>query len=392
MEAKSRPPRIAIVAGEASGDLLGSHLIRAIKARCPNAEFFGIAGPKMVFAGARSLFSMEKLSVNGYVEVLRHLPEILGIRRQLKRAILADPPDLFIGIDAPDFNLGLEIALKARGIPTVHYVSPSIWAWRGGRIKKIARAVSHMLVVFPFEEAIYRNAGIPVTYVGHPLADMLPEHPDRQAVRERLNLSLTAPIIALLPGSRVGELKQHAQLFVETAQLVQARHPEVRFVAPLISRATREMFTAALHACDHPPHIQIMIGHADYAMTAADLVLVASGTATLEAALLKRPMVITYRVPKLTAYLMRKRAYLPWVGLPNILANRDVVPELVQEQATAPQLADALVAMLDDKTRCEEIEAEFTRLHQSLKQNTAEKMAEAVLPYLRNKCAARIAT
>lgn len=387
MEAKSRPPRIAIVAGEASGDLLGSHLIRAIKSRCPNAEFYGIAGPKMIFAGARTLFAMEKLSVNGYIEVLRHLPEILGIRRKLKQAILADPPDLFIGIDAPDFNLGLESDLKARGIPTVHYVSPSIWAWRGGRIKKIARAVSHMLVVFPFEEAIYRNAGIPVTYVGHPLADMLPEQPDKLATRERLNLPATTPIIALLPGSRVGELQQHAQLFVEAAQLVQAHHPEVRFVVPLISRATREIFTAALHACDHPPAIQMMIGHADYAMTAADLVLVASGTATLEAALLKRPMVITYRVPKFTAYLMRRQAYLPWVGLPNILANRDVVPELVQENATAQQLAAALIDLLGDKTRRAEIEAEFTRQYRALKQNTAEKMADAVLPYLGSKCA-----
>lgn len=386
MDGKRRPPRIAIVVGEASGDLLGSHLIRTIKARCPQAEFYGIAGPKMIFAGARSLFAMEKLSVNGYVEVLRHLPEILGIRRKLKRAILADSPDLFIGIDAPDFNLTLEMALKARGIPTVHYVSPSIWAWRGERIKKIARAVSHMLVVFPFEEAIYRKAGIPVTYVGHPLADISPEQPDRLAARARLNLPASVPIIALLPGSRVSELHQHAQLFVETAQQVQAHHPDVRFVVPLISRATREIFTTALHACDHPPPIQIMIGHADYAMTAADLVLVASGTATLEAALLKRPMVITYRVPKLTAYLMRRQAYLPWVGLPNILANRDVVPELLQENATAPQLADALMALLTDKARRTEIEAEFARQHHALKQNTAEKMAQAILPYLEGKC------
>lgn len=377
-----RPPRIAIVAGEASGDLLGSHLIQAIKARCPDAEFYGIAGAKMIFAGARSLYAMEKLSVNGYVEVLKHLPELLNIRRKLKNTILADPPDLFIGIDAPDFNLGLEATLKARGIPTVHYVSPSIWAWRGGRIKTIAKAVSHMLVVFPFEEAIYRQAGIPVTYVGHPLADTLPAKPDREAARARLNLPLAPPIIALLPGSRVGELQQHAQLFVETAQLIQARHPQVRFITPLISRETRELFTSAMHACEHPPKIQIMIGHADYALTAADIALIASGTATLEAALLKRPMVITYRVPKVTAYLMRRQAYLPWVGLPNILANREIVPELVQENATAPQLADALMALLEDKTRRADIETEFTRQYQLLQQNTAEKMAVAILPYL----------
>jgi lipid-A-disaccharide synthase len=377
-----RPPRIAIVAGEASGDLLGSHLIQAVRAHCPEAEFYGIAGAKMVFAGARSLYPMEKLSVNGYVEVIKHLPELLSIRRKLKKTILADPPDLFIGIDAPDFNLGLEAALKSRGIPTVHYVSPSIWAWRGGRIKKIAKAVSHMLVVFPFEVAIYQKAGIPVTYVGHPLADTLPAQPDREATRARLNLPIANPIIALLPGSRVGELKQHAQLFVETAQLIQARHPEVRFVTPLISRETREIFTAAMHACEHMPKIQIMIGHADYALVAADIALIASGTATLEAALLRRPMVITYRVPKITAYLMRRQAYLPWVGLPNILANREIVPELVQENATAPQLADALMALLEDKTRRAEIETEFTRQYVSLKQNTAEKMAAAILPYL----------
>ncbi|BBP01347.1 lipid-A-disaccharide synthase [Sulfuriferula nivalis] len=378
-----RPPRIAIVAGEASGDLLGSHLIQAIKAHCPNAEFYGIAGAKMVFAGARSLYPMEKLSVNGYVEVIKHLPELLKIRRNLKKTILANPPDLFIGIDAPDFNLGLEASLKSHGIPTVHYVSPSIWAWRGGRIKKIAKAVSHMLVVFPFEAVIYQKAGIPVTYVGHPLADTLPAQPDRDGTRARLNLPIAQPIIALLPGSRVGELKQHAQLFVETAQLIQARNPQVRFITPLISRATREIFTAAMHACEHLPNIQIMIGHADYALAAADIALIASGTATLEAALLRRPMVITYRVPKITAYLMRRQAYLPWVGLPNILANREVVPELVQENATAPQLADALMALLEDKTRRAEIETEFTRQYVSLKQNTAEKMAAAILPYLK---------
>lgn len=382
-----RPPRIAIVAGEPSGDLLGSHLIAALRARCPGVEFYGIAGPKMIFAGARTLFSMEKLSVNGYVEVVRHLPELLAIRRKLKQAILADPPDLFIGIDAPDFNFSLESDLKARGIPTIHYVSPSIWAWRGERIKKIARAVSHMLVVFPFEEAIYRKAGIPVTYVGHPLADMLPERPDRLAVRKRLGMSPDVRVIALLPGSRVSELNQHAQLFIETAQLVEAQHPGIHFVAPLVNRETREIFTAALHRCPNPPSIQIMIGHADYAMIAADLVLVASGTATLEAALLQRPMVITYRVPKLTAWLMRnKRAYLPWVGLPNILANRGLVPELLQEQATPLKLAEALNTLLADKSLYREMEIEFARQYRSLKQNTAVKMAAALMPYLEGKC------
>ncbi len=384
--AAQRPPRIAIVAGEPSGDLLGSHLITALRARCPGVEFYGIAGPKMIFAGARTLFSMEKLSVNGYVEVIRHLPELLGIRRKLKQIILADPPDLFIGIDAPDFNFSLESDLKARGIPTIHYVSPSIWAWRGERIKKIARAVSRMLVVFPFEEAIYKKAGIPVTFVGHPLADMLPASPDRHAVRKRLGMDLDARIIALLPGSRASELRQHARLFIETAQLLEAQHPGLRFVTPLVNRETREIFITALHACPNPPPIQIMIGHAEYAMIAADLVLVASGTAALEAALLQRPMVITYRVPGITAWLMRKRAYLPWVGLPNILANRGLVPELLQEQATPLKLAEALNTLLTDKNLCHEMEIEFVRQYRSLKQNTAEKMAAAVMPYLAGKC------
>ncbi|MHB1333224.1 MAG: lipid-A-disaccharide synthase [Sulfuriferula sp.] len=385
MVAVARPPRIGIVAGEASGDLLGSHLIAALKAYRPDIEFVGIAGPKMLAAGARSLFPMEKLSVNGYIEVLRHLPEILGIRRRLKRAMLDDPPDLFIGIDAPDFNLSLETTLKARGIPTLHYVSPSIWAWRGERIRKIARAVSHMLVVFPFEEAIYRKAGIPVTYVGHPLADMLPEDPDRGEMRERLKLPHQQPIVAMLPGSRVGELAHHAQLFVDTARLIHSRHPEVHFLVPLLSRATRNIFERALGSSETMLPVRIMVGHADYAMTAADVVLVASGTATLEAALLKRPMVITYRVPKLTAYLMRRKAYLPWVGLPNILANRDVVPELVQENATPEKLADAVIDLLSDQDKCNAIEAEFAAQHAALKCNTAERMAEAILPFLERR-------
>ncbi|MDA8225147.1 MAG: lipid-A-disaccharide synthase [Betaproteobacteria bacterium] len=378
----ARPPRIAIVAGEASGDLLGSHLIRAVRERCPNAEFVGIAGPKMIFAGARTLYSMEKLAVNGYAEVLRHLPELLRIRRRLKQQIIAQQPDLFIGIDAPDFNLDLEIALKKRGIPTMHFVSPSIWAWRGGRIRKIARAVSHMLVVFPFEAEIYRKAGIPVTYVGHPLADSLPLHPDRKAVRERLNLPAQAPIVALLPGSRVSELKHHAQLFVDTARLLHERYPNMRFIVPMVSRATRELFSTALHAADPVPPVQIMIGHADYAMTAADLVLVASGTATLEAALLKRPMVITYRVARLTAWLMRKRAYLPWVGLPNILSGRMLAPEILQDEATPQHLADAIAALWDDPKLRAVQEQTFMQMHHSLRRDTAQRIAEAVLPFL----------
>lgn len=375
-------PRIAIVAGEASGDLLGGHLIRAVRAQCPDALFYGIAGRNMMHAGARTLFPMEKLSVSGYAEVWRALPELLRMRRKLKQQILADSPDVFIGIDAPDFNLDLERALKQRGIPTLHFVSPSIWAWRAGRIDKIVRSVSRMLVVFPFEESIYRDVGLPVSYVGHPLADTLPDVPDQLAARQRLNLPVDIPVVALLPGSRESELRQHAALFVETAALLRQRFPTMRFVAPFANRATREIFIAALHQQADALPVHIMNGHADYAMTAADLVLVASGTATLEAALLKRPMVIAYRVKPFTAWLMRKRAYLPWVGLPNILAREFVVPELLQEQATAEHLARALGDLYEDIPRREHIAEVFSRMHQTLKQDTAKKIAEAVLPYL----------
>ena len=383
----ARNVRIAVVAGEASGDLLGSHLIRAVQARCPGVYFYGIAGPKMMAAGAKSLVPMDKLSVSGYAEVLRHLPELLRIRRNLREHLLADPPDLFIGIDAPDFNFDLEIPLKAHGIPTLHFVSPSIWAWRGERIHKIARAVSHMLVVFPFEEQIYRKAGIPVTYVGHPLADSLPPRPDRTAARHQLGVPGQIPVLAMLPGSRVNELRQHARLFVETAEILHQSLPEMHFLVPVVSQQTRQLFLDAWQAVDPNLPIRIVIGHAHQVMTAADLVLVASGTATLEAALLKRPMVITYRVARSTAWLMRRRAYLPWVGLPNILARKDLVPELLQEAATPMALATAVLELYRDEQRQQEMVTEFTRQYDSLRCGTAERIAEAIEPFLAGRCA-----
>ena len=378
--------RIAVVAGEASGDLLGSHLIRALQARCPSIHFYGIAGPKMMAAGATSLVPMEKLSVSGYAEVLRHLPELLRIRRRLRDQLLADPPDLFIGIDAPDFNFDLEMALKAKGIPTLHFVSPSIWAWRGERIHKIARAVSHMLVVFPFEEEIYRKAGIPVTYVGHPLADSLPAEPDRSAARAQLDIPAAVPVLAMLPGSRVNELRQHARLFVETAEVLHQSIPDMQFLVPVVSQQTWQLFLDAWQSVNPQLPIRIVIGHAHSVMTAADLVLVASGTATLEAALLKRPMVITYRVARTTAWLMRRRAYLPWVGLPNILARRDLVPEILQEAATPQALATAVLALYHDPQRQGEMVAEFTHQYDNLRCGTADRIAEAVMPFLGGRC------
>ena len=382
----SRKIRVGIVAGEASGDLLGSHLIVALKQHHSNLEFVGIAGPKMISVGAHSLFPMEKLAVRGYVEVLRHFLEIRGIQRKLKDYFLANPPDLFIGIDAPDFNLSLEEKLKASGIPTIHYVSPSIWAWRGERIHKIARSVSHMLVVFPFEPPLYEKVGVPVTYVGHPLADILPMQPDRAAARVQLNLPQDAAVIAMLPGSRQSELAYMADLFAKTAHEIARHKPGAHFLIPLISKETRALFETALERCNtRGLSISVLFGHAHDAMTAADGVLVASGTATLEAALLKRPMVITYRIARLTWLMLRNKNYLPYVGLPNILAGRFVVPELLQDNATPENLAQALLNLMEDRTVTRALTAEFTRQHHALKQNTAHRAAQAILPYLRQR-------
>jgi len=378
-----RKVQIGIVAGEASGDLLGSHLIAALKKKLPDVEFVGIAGPKMQSAGARTLFPMEKLAVRGYLEVLRHFREILAIRRKLKRHFLDNPPDLFIGVDAPDFNLGLEKALKARGIPTIHYVSPSVWAWRRERVKKIARAVTHILALFPFEPEIYQKAGVQVSYVGHPMADAIVEQPDRAAMRVKLKLPSDAAIIALLPGSRQSELHYMAELFIHTARIIAASKLDVHFLVPLVSRETRDLFAAALYrlgAEDLP--LTILFGHAQAALTAADVALVASGTATLETALLKRPMVITYKLSKFSAFLMRRKGYLPYVGLPNVMAGRFIVPELLQEDATPENLAQALLNLLQDEQVKSGLKAEFEHIHRTLRQNTAEKACEVVMRYL----------
>jgi lipid-A-disaccharide synthase len=379
-------PRIGIVAGEASGDLLGSHLISALKKHRPDIEFVGIAGPKMIGEGAKTLFPMERLSVRGYIEVLRHLPGILKIRKELLQYFLKNPPDIFIGIDAPDFNFGLERSLKRKGICTVHYVSPSIWAWRKGRMGKIKRAVSHMLALFPFEPELYERAGIPVTYVGHPLADILPLEPDLAAARENLKLKPDSLVITMLPGSRQSEVQQLADLFVKAAQLIVKEQPEVQFLVPLITRETRMIFEQAIYSNCPDNHdelpIQILFGHAHMAMEASDLVIVASGTATLEAALIKRPMVITYRMPALSWQLLKRMNYLPYVGLPNILAGRFVVPELLQHDATPEKLAETSLKLVSDKVLMAEIRAEFTQMHESLRQDSQEKAAQAILAYL----------
>jgi lipid-A-disaccharide synthase len=375
-----------MVAGEASGDLLGSHLMEALKQAVPGARFIGIGGPKMQAAGMEILFPMEKLAVCGYVEVLRHYREIAGIRSKLRAQLISSPPDLFIGVDAPDFNLDLELALKRRGIPTVHYVSPSIWAWRGGRIHKIKRAVSHILALFPFEVPLYKKVGVPASYVGHPLADMLSDMPSRAAMREQMRLPRQAKVFAFLPGSRQSEVRQLAATYIETAKLILHKLPDAQFLVPLISRETRIIFENMqwkLEAQDLP--ITLLFGHAHDAMIAADGVLVASGTATLEAALLKRPMVITYKMPGFTYWLRKCKQYQPYVGLPNILAGKFVVPELLQEDATPENLAQALLNLVEDKQAVAELEEIFTDMHATLRQDTAHKAAQAILPYLEGR-------
>jgi lipid-A-disaccharide synthase len=375
--------RIAMVAGEASGDLLAAHLIAALKQRLPDADEFGIGGPKMQREGLDAWWPAEKLAVRGYAEVLRHYREITGIRSQLISRLLREKPDVFIGVDAPDFNLAVERKLKARGIPAIHYVSPSVWAWRGGRIDKIGRAVSRILAMFPFEPAIYEERRIPVSYVGHPLADMIPLESARAAARARLELPDDARIFALLPGSRQSELQFMGELYIETAQRLHERFPDALFLVPLVSRETRNQFEAALWklgAQELP--ITMLFGHAQDALAAADCALVASGTATLEAALLKTPMVIAYRMSPWSWRLMKRMRYQPWVGLPNILAGRFVVPEFLQDEATSENLAQALANLLLDASVRQRLAGVFEGVHRQLKQGTAEKAAAAILPYL----------
>lgn len=375
--------RIAVVAGESSGDLLGSQLILALKKRLPHADFFGIAGPKMQAAGCTSVVPMEKLAVRGYLEVIRHLPELLRIRRQLKRQLLADKPDLFIGIDAPDFNFGLEKTLKQAGVPTIHYVGPSVWAWRSERLKKIGQCVSHMLLLFPFEEKIYREANIPASYVGHPLAEIFPEVPDQLAVREVLEIPPQKAVFTLLPGSRQSEVEMLAALFVETARKLLDRYPNALFLVPFVTRETRLLFEQEIwkQGAQELP-FRLMFGHAHEAMQAADVILLASGTATLEAMMSRQPMVVTYRLSSLTYRMVKRKLRLPYVSLPNVLAGKFVVPELLQDDATSDNLLQAISNLYDDKRLATALSHRFADLHLSLRCGAAERAADAVCSVL----------
>ena len=381
---------VAMVAGEASGDLLASLLLPPLKERVPQLATYGIGGPRMAEQGFRNDWTIDKLAVRGYVEVLRHYFEIAGIRSTLKRRLVEQPPAAFIGIDAPDFNLDLELALRevwrGQGRPVVHFIGPSIWAWRGKRIEKIKRAVDHILVLFPFEEAIYRDAGIAATYVGHPLADVIPLEPDRAAARNALGVSPDARLVALLPGSRLSEVHYMARTFIDAAVLLHRRHPDVQFIVPMASTEARHAFETIRSAGgderggEFP--LRIFDGHSHDALAAADAVLVASGTATLETALFKRPMVIAYQMAALSAMIMRRMGYLPWVGLPNILAREMLVPEFLQEAATPESLAHALDHQLSDDHNRHHLEQRFREMHESLRCNTGERAAAVIAELL----------
>lgn len=376
--------RIAMVAGEASGDLLGARLIEVLLKRFPDAEFFGIAGPLMERAGCEAWYPAERLAVNGITDALSRVPDLLGVRSDVMRRILARQPDLFIGVDAPDFNLGLERKLKRRGVRTVHYVSPSIWAWRGGRARKIRRSADHVLCLFPCEPALYAQHGVAATYVGHPLADEFPPDPDRLAMRERLCLPADAPVIAVLPGSRRGEVARLAEPFVGAIRLIAERKPDARFLVPLITRPTRTLFERALQAAGLPEELRVtlMFGHSHEAMIASDCVLLASGTAALEAALLKRPHVVAYRIAQWTYRLLKRFMYLPYVSLPNILSQSFVVPELLQDQCEPVQLADAVCRWLDDPDARAHAIDRFETLRQTLACDNGARAAAAIVELL----------
>jgi lipid-A-disaccharide synthase len=378
--ASSADVSVALVAGELSGDMLAARLLSGLRPQIPDARFHGIGGPGMIEQGMVSDIPMDVLTVRGLFEIIPRYREIKGIQNRLRDRLIAERPDVFVGADYPGFNLGLEEQLKAAGIPTVHFIGPQIWAWRGGRIKQIQRAVSHMLVVFPFEEAIYRAAGVPVTYIGHPLAETIPMAPNQDAARLKLGLPLDARVVTVMPGSRTAELKHLTQPFMEAVKLLAARDPALRFIAPMAGPKQHALFTELVAASGlQDVAIELVDGDTHTAIAAADAVLVASGTATLEVALHKKPMVIAYKVIWASWQLMRHMGYLPWIGLPNILAREFLVPELLQDAATPQAIADAVWRQLEDAPGRARLVQRFTDMHHSLLRNSAQESADAVM-------------
>lgn len=377
MDGAGRPPVFAMVAGEASGDLLAGLLLDGMHARWPGLQAQGIGGPQMARRGFEAWWPHEKLAVRGYAEVLRHYREIVGIRSKLRERLLADPPAAFIGVDAPDFNLDLEAALKARGIPAVHFVCPSIWAWRAGRVDKIRRSCDHVLCIFPFEPELLAREGIAATYVGHPLAAAIPMEPDRAAARRSLGLPQDGQVVALMPGSRASEVHYLALRFFQAAVLLARQCPDVHFVVPAMP-SLKAGIEAAAREAGLAHNLSIVAGQSHAALAACDVVLVASGTATLEAALFKRPMVIAYNMHWLSWELMRRKKLQPWVGLPNILAGEFIVPELLQDAAKPGPLAAQLLEWLRSPARMAAVQEKFRAMHMQLQRDTAKLAADAI--------------
>nr|WP_286198152.1 lipid-A-disaccharide synthase [Salinisphaera sp. G21_0] len=368
-----------MVAGEASGDILGAGLIREIKRHYPDAYCYGIGGPLMQSEGFDSLFPMERLSVMGLVEVLGRLRELLGIRKQLRERLIADQPDVFIGIDAPDFNLALERRLKAAGIPTVHYVSPQVWAWREGRLKKIRHSVDHMLALLPFEADYYRDHGVPVTFVGHPLADQISMHPDQDAARHTLGVSRGGgPVIGLLPGSRKPEIAKLGQLFLETARLLRKDFPDARFLIPCANERRKKQL---LPIVSEFPDLDVTVydGQAQSVMAASDAILIASGTAVLEAALHKKPLVVSYKMAPLSFAIVSRMVKVKYVSLPNLLADKALVPEVLQDDATPENLRVLIRKAIEDQAYRGALEQSFKEIHHQLKQDASRLAYEAVI-------------
>lgn len=382
----ARVIRIGIVAGESSGDILGAGLIKSLRHACGNIVVEGVGGPLMIAEGCQSFFAQDRLAVMGLIEPLKRLPELLRIRRFLREHFIANPPDVFIGIDSPDFNLSLEQSLHDVGIKTVHYVSPSVWAWRQGRLKKIARAVDLVLTLFPFEEKFYREhqsdyPGLHAVCVGHPLADSIPLQTDTTAARAQLSFTVCSQAVALLPGSRAGEVQKMGKLFLDVARWCERKHKNLCFVMPAANAAREKQLRDLL--VDYPDvPVRLVSGQARLCMAASDAVLMASGTTTLEAMLLKKPMVVAYKMAALSYAIISRLLKVPYVSLPNLLANERLVPELLQDEATVENLGNALLATLTDFQRAQALRNRFTELHQDIKRNASDAGAKAILQLL----------
>ncbi|MGH8301756.1 MAG: lipid-A-disaccharide synthase [Steroidobacteraceae bacterium] len=377
--------RVGIVAGESSGDLLGAALIAALRARVPEVEFFGIAGQKMIAAGCEAWAGAEELAVMGLAEVLPHLPRILRLRASLIARLLAAPPDVFVGIDAPTFNLGVARRLKDRGVRTVQYVAPQVWAWRQGRARKIGRACDLVLCLLPFETEFYARHGTRAVFVGHPLADQIPLEVDRAGARAALGLDSSATVIALLPGSRMGEIERLAVDFLQAAAWLAAHRPDLRFIAPMATARAREAFERKQSEVVDAPNILVIEGRTQQTLAACDAAIVASGTATLEALLSRRPMVVAYRFGAVTAFLLRRLRLVkvPYFSQPNLLVGRPLVPELLQEQVSGAALGEALLGRLSDREYLRQLDEEFRKVHETLRGGAADRAAEAILTLLR---------